>query len=203
MNLDRQIPAQQGCAFILKTHQLLKVTDIAGEQVADLFCYDLHSPSDVLSSGRSIDYNDTIRFTTGHLLYAHSGNPMLEIMEDRCGTHDFLVTPCSLQMFKMLDPEVREHPSCEQNLINAVREFNLDPRLIATTFNIFMNIELSHTGRIKISKPLSRAGDFVVFKAHRDLVVALTACSDEGTNNGTCKPISFQILNSDQRSPAF
>ena len=68
---------------------------------------------------------------------------------------------------------------------------------ISTAFNVFMNVPVLGDGSIRISPPASRAGDFVVFKALRPLVVGLTACSDEGTNNGSCKPIHFEISKSD------
>ena len=41
--------------------------------------------------------------------------------------------------------------------------------------------------------PKSRAGDFISFRAHMDLIVALTACSHEATNAGTLKDIGYQI----------
>ena len=187
------IPAQSGVAFELGRGDLLKVIDPEGEQVADLFCFDRHDPRDSLSSGRSIDYNETIRFTRGHKLYSFQGKVMLEIVEDSCGTHDFLVTPCSLQMFKMLDPQCESHPSCQTNLARAFADFGLEEHHLGTTFNIFMNVPASQGGRIRVEAPLSRPGDSVVFRAQRDLILGLTACADEGTNRGRCKPILYEI----------
>lgn len=58
-----------------------------------------------------------------------------------------------------------------------------------------MNVSLSPLGQIAIRPPNSKAGDFVLFKALADLLVGLTACSHEETNNGVLKPIQYQILN--------
>jgi uncharacterized protein YcgI (DUF1989 family) len=189
----RLISAQSGCGFVLKRGDLLKVTDPEGEQVADLFCFDLADPRDALSSGRSIDYNDTLRFTSGNKLYSFSGNVMLEITEDTCGTHDFLVTPCSRQMFEMLEPGCGYHPSCQENLAKAFAPFGIEEHRLGTTFNTFMNVPVGEGGRVGVRPPLSKPGDFIVFRAERDLIVALTACADEGTNHGRCKPIEFEI----------
>ncbi|MBX2995828.1 MAG: urea carboxylase-associated family protein [Bdellovibrionaceae bacterium] len=190
----QRLNPQTGTAFRLRQGELLTVWDPEGEQVADLFCFEDGNPSGVLSSGRSIDYNDTIFFSKGHFLYSFAGDVMLEIVEDSCGRHDFLVTPCSLQMFRMLAKDDRiEHPSCQHNLEVNLAEFGFDPTHLGTSFNIFMNVEVDNTGRVRVSVPRSKAGDRVVFKAHRDLVVGLTACSDEGTNNGRCKPIEYEI----------
>lgn len=188
-----KLAPQTGVAFGVLRGQEIRVMDPEGQQVADLFCVDAQNRADALSSGRSIDYNETVYFTTGHMLFAHSGNPMLEIIADSCGIHDFLVTPCSLQMFRMLDPKCEYHPSCEENLIRAFAPFAISPMVITTTFNIFMNVPIRAQGKITVETPGSKAGDFVRFKAKRDLIIGLTACSDEGSNAGRCKPIEFEI----------
>ncbi|RZA04482.1 MAG: urea carboxylase-associated family protein [Proteobacteria bacterium] len=188
------IAPQTGAGFRLKKGERLRVTDPNGEQVSDLFCFS-DGPAPVpLSSGRSIDYADTMLFTKGHHLYSYAGIPMLEILEDSCGRHDFLVTPCSLHMFQMLGGNDEYHPSCQENLEKALSPFGLDVRQIGTTFNIFMNIPFKPDGSIRVEKPLSKAGDYILFEAKMDLIVGLTACSDEGTNNGSCKPISYEII---------
>lgn len=187
-----RIAPQTGVGFELRKGDRLKVIDPKGQQVADLFCFTKGSPPAPLSSGRSIDYADTVLFTKGHQLYSRDGYPVLRILEDTCGRHDFLVTPCSLQMFRMLGHE-GYHPSCQENLERALAGFPVDVAQIGTTFNIFMNIPISPEGKIRVETPLSRAGDYVVLEALADLYVGLTACSDEGTNGGTCKEIEFEI----------
>lgn len=190
------IKPQTGCAFRLLQGQLLKVIDPEGEQVADLFCSDSTDPEDTLSAGRTMDYNESVRLEPGFFLYAHSGNKLLEVMEDSSpGVHDLLVTPCSLQMFQMMNKNTDYHPSCLENLAKNLASFGLREKQITSTLNIFMNIDLNEAGRLKVIAPRSKPKDFILFKAHRDLIVGLTACSDEGTNNGSCKMIHYEILN--------
>jgi uncharacterized protein YcgI (DUF1989 family) len=57
-----------------------------------------------------------------------------------------------------------------------------------------MNVAVRETGKIQILPPESRPGDRIVFEAQCDLLVALTACSHEGTNSGVCKPIHYRIF---------
>lgn len=193
--MARQFLAPQtGKAFKLKNGQHLKVIDPNGQQVSDLFCFDVESPSDVLSAGRTIDYNDTIYIKPGHFLYSNAGKPMFEVLEDTCGRHDLLVTPCSLQMFQMVAKNNDYHPSCHENLSKALSEYGVTADDITSTFNIFMNITVApESGRISIEAPLSKAEDYILLRACRDLVVGLTACSDEGTNNGRCKSIEYEV----------
>ncbi|WP_413557508.1 DUF1989 domain-containing protein [Bdellovibrio sp. HCB209] len=187
------ISAQSGTSFVIRKNQFFKVIDPFGEQVADLFCFNAHDPSESLSSGRSIDYNDQIYLTKGHLLYSQRSNPLLEIIDDTCGRHDFLMTPCSLKMFQIVAGNNEHHPSCHENLSNAFSDFGINPDHISTTFNIFMNVTVNQDGQLKILSPKSKAGDYIVFKALTDLIVGITACSHEETNNGSLKPIQFEI----------
>lgn len=196
------INAQSGTSFRLHSGEDLTVLSPTGAQVADLFCFSCDRPSDALSSGRSIDYNETVCFTKGHTLFSNAGVPLLEIIEDLCGRHDFLVTPCSLQMFHMLSKTTDYHPSCHENLREAFAKFERPPELISTTFNIFMNYEIDHNGTIHLRPPLNKPGDFVVFRAREDLIVGLTACADQATNGGFCKPIEYLISNSEGHETA-
>lgn len=191
--MRKTLGAQTGAAFQMMKGDQLEVIDLHGEQVSDLFCFSAEEPHDALSSGRTIDYNETIRLTTGHRLFANSGKVMMTIVEDSGGSHDFLVTPCSLQMFQMISGTDDYHPSCQENLAKAFAEFGISESAITTTFNVFMNVPVDDSGRIRVLPPSSRAGDRVVFRAEMDLLVGLTACSDEGTNNGRCKPIAYEI----------
>ncbi|MBC7370080.1 MAG: urea carboxylase-associated family protein [Bdellovibrionaceae bacterium] len=188
-----RIDIQKGVCFPLLKGQVLKVIDPYGEQVSDLFCFNLHDNAESLSAGRSIDYNDTIYLTTGHKLYSNRSNVLLEILEDRCGRHDFLMTPCSLKMFQIVAQSEDYHPSCHENLALNFAAHKITPDQISTTFNIFMNVQVAAAGEIKIERPLSKSGDFILLKAHTDLLVGLTACSHEETNGGTLKPIDFEI----------
>src|SRR4051794_36668592 len=55
---------QTGTGFIVRAGELLTVTDPRGEQVSDLVSFAHDDPSEWLSSGRTIDYANTIYLTT-------------------------------------------------------------------------------------------------------------------------------------------
>lgn len=192
---------QTGTAFVLKAGMKLKVVDYFGAQVSDLFCFSENDQGEWLSSGRSIDYNDTLFLSTGHLLYSNRSGTMLKIVEDTCGRHDFLMPPCSLQMFRIVAGDAAYHPSCHENLALGFEKFGIHADEIATTFNIFMNVSVDPEGKIGILPPLSRAGDFIVFEAMMDLVVGLTGCAHEGSNAGTCKAVHYEISGPPSVSP--
>jgi uncharacterized protein len=188
-----RIEPQSGTAFVLHRGETLRVIDPCGEQVADLVAYAADDRSEWLSSGRSIDYNDTIFFSSGHSLYSNRSNVMLEIVADTVGRHDFLYTPCSADTFRIIYGHDGAHPSCFENLARALAPFGIAADAIPTTFNIFMHVDVASDGRLKVLPPRSRPHDMIAFVAAMDLVVGLTACSAEMSNNYRFKPIDFEI----------
>ena len=118
---------------------------------------------------------------------------MLTIVEDTVGRHDFLLTPCSPEMFKILYKVDGHHPSCFENLERNLAPFGITGDQIPTTFNIFMNVAVTSVGALSVDPPLSRAGDSMTMRAEMDLVVGLTACSAEMSNNYRFKPIDIEV----------
>ena len=194
MTLTRLAP-QTGTAFLLRAGQRLTGVDPTGEQVSDFFAVMDDDREEWLSSGRTIDYANSTAVTTGSVLYSNRSRPMATVVEDTCGHHDLLLTPCSQQTFDLLYPEFEGayHPSCFENLATNMASFGVDPDRISTTLNIFMNVWNERDGELHIDPPTSRPGDRFVLRAEADLVVGLTACSAEKSNNGVCKPIDFRI----------
>lgn len=188
-----RLEPQTGTAFELKAGQSLRVIDLEGEQVSDLTAFARADPSEWLSSGRSIDYANTIYLTKGHILYSNRSRPMFTIVEDEVGRHDFLLTPCSRETFEIIYKNTKPHPSCFENLWRNLEEFGIAPDVIPTTFNIFMNVEVSSDGTLSILPPRSKAGESITLRAEMDLIVGLTACSAELSNNGSFKPIGYEI----------
>ncbi len=191
--LINEIPPQSGTAFRLQTGDVLRVIDPRGEQVADLTAFSAENPRESLSSGRTIDYAETIYLTGGHTLYSNRSRPMFVIVRDDVGRHDFLLTPCSSEMFALTYGHEGEHPNCFDNLAVPLAAHGIDPDAIPTTFNIFMNVEIDPAGRIAVRPPRSRAGDCIELRAEMDLIVGLTACSAELSNNYAFKPIWYTI----------
>ena len=188
------IPPRSGTAFILKEGQRLIVVDVEGEQVSDLICYNLHDKSEYLSSGRTIDYAETIYLTKGHQFYSNRSNVMFRMVEDTVGKHDFLLTPCSAEMFRIIYGDTDPHRGCFGNLCAALKDYGITPDAIPTCFNIFMNVPVDgNTGKVRVLPPLSKAGDHVVLEAQMDLIVGMTSCSAGMSNNYSYKPIGYRI----------
>lgn len=82
-----RIAPRSGVAFRLKQGEYLDVIDPDGGQVSDLLAFNSADVREVLSNGRTFDYEETIRLSEGHRLWSNRSNPMLTIVEDTVGSH--------------------------------------------------------------------------------------------------------------------
>lgn len=189
-----RLPPQTGRAFEIQRGQLLRIIDPQGEQVSDLISFAREDTAEWLSSGRTIDYANTIYLTTGHTLYSNRSRPMWTVVEDTVGRHDFLLTPCSPDTFRIIYGDTSPHPSCFANLAEHLAPFGIAPDAIPTTLNVFMNVMVAADGELTIGPPLSKAGDYLLLRAEMNQIVGVTACSAELSNNGSFKPIDVEVI---------
>jgi len=173
--------------------QIIRVIDVAGGQVSDLVCFARQDIEEYLASGRTIDYNEKLFLSIGDILYSNHSNPMLAIIDDPVGKHDFLFAPCSSEMFRLTYGKTEPHPNCLDNLSSALSQYGVKAFQIPTPFNIFMNVEVSTSGKIRVRPPLSKAGDYIDLRAEMDLIVGVTACAAGKCNNYRCTPIAVEV----------
>lgn len=192
--MRRAISPRSGVAFTLQAGETLRVIDPEGEQVGDLLAFNKQDIREAISSGRTFDYASRIYLTKGDPLYSNRSNVMLRIVDDTVGRHDFLLTPCSKEMFRILYGDADPHQGCFGNLAAALEPYGIAADTLPTAFNCFMNVPVDGaTGEIKVLPPLSKPGDSIAFLAEMDLIVGLTACSAGQSNNFSYKPIHYEI----------
>ena len=190
-----RIEPRSATAFIINKGQHLRIEDIEGEQVADLACFNAHDIREYISSGRTLDYEESIFLTTGNRVFSNRSNVMLQIVEDTVGRHDFLLTPCSADTFRLIYGHEQPHRGCHGNLAEVLLPYGIQPDDIPVCFNVFMNVSVDgETGKIGVHPPKSKAGDHILLRAEMDLIIGLTACSAEMSNNYSFKPIGYSII---------
>ncbi len=80
-----RIDPQSGTAFTIKQGQIIRIIDVEGEQVSDLFCFAKDGVEEHLSSGHTTDYNGKLFLSKGDTLYSNRSNPMFTIVADQVG----------------------------------------------------------------------------------------------------------------------
>ena len=191
--MTERISPRSGAAFKLAKGATLCVIDPEGGQVSDLLAFSAADPREVISNGRTFDYEETIRLTTGNRLWSNRSNALIEIIEDSCGLHDFLLTPCSEATFRHFYADKPVHRGCFGNLAEALAPYGIEADAIPVAFNLFMNVPVDGEGKIRVLPPTTKAGDFIRLRALTDLIVGLTACSAYDSCGGSFKPIDYRI----------
>lgn len=191
--LRGRIPPRSGVALRLAQGDILTVIDPEGGQVSDMLAVAAEDPREVLSNGRTLDYEETLRLGEGSRLWSNRSRVMLTIVEDTSPHHDFLLTPCSEGTFRHFYPDKPVHRGCFGNLAEALAPHGVEPDAIPVAFNIFMNVTVAADGRFAVLPPQTKPGDFTRFRAEMDLVVGLTACSAYASNGGSFKPIDYEV----------
>src|SRR4051794_21263716 len=174
------IPKQSGRAFVVHTNEFVSVIDPEGAQVADLVCFSYPDLTLRSSTDQTRDVARTLYISTGHQLFALSGEPLITIVHDEVGRHDLLYAWCRPEMYQRIYGQ-SQHPNCRDNLLGALQSFGVDSGMLPMPFNIFQHVVIHSDGRMEVREPLSKPGDRIVLRAERELLVAVSACSVDGS----------------------
>ena len=183
MSTERQmvsqvhIPRQTGGGVEVRTGQRVKIIDIQGKQIGDLFAFVLDSPDEYLSPGHTRRKIESIYPVLNKPFYSNKRNPLLLLEEDTAGVHDLLSPACDYYLYKDMDLG-DDHPSCRGNLVATLKRLNFTPSSLPDPHNIFQNTPfVDLEGKQEWREPVTKAGDHVLLEAMKDLLVIVTACS--------------------------
>ncbi|WP_141505761.1 DUF1989 domain-containing protein [Paenibacillus luteus] len=189
------IPATQGVGFRLKQGEVVRVTDVEGEQVADFVAYQAGDFTERLDPGVTMDALHTMNIQPNDVLYSNKYRPMLTIIRDTVGRHDFINSACRPEMYEVLYNK-KNHASCYQNINEALQPFQIPVPDQHYPFNLFMNTVIQASGKISVERPHSKPGDYIELRAEMDLIIAISACPcEESVCNGyKCTDIEAEII---------
>ncbi|TLS38946.1 DUF1989 domain-containing protein [Pseudalkalibacillus caeni] len=172
------IPPYEGRSTLVRKGEELIVIDVEGKQVGDFVCFNYNDPKEHVSPVHMRASLSSIRIKPGDMLYSNIRRPLMQLMADTVGKHDFFFPACDYYRYKV-DFNVDDHPNCHDNIEKALKKYDVYPAVIPDPINLFMNNVLDDLGDYKIEEPLSKPGDYVRFKALEDVVVACTTCSQD------------------------
>lgn len=189
--MEYLVDACTGRAFEMRSGECITIEDIEGGQVVDFFAVDAINHQEMLSTGVTIDCNESLRVSVGDALYTNLYRVMFRILDDDVGEHDLLHPCCRKEMYHFFYRSGPGHSNCLDNINAALGAFGVPVQPIIHPFNIFMRTLIHTDGRISVEEPLSRAGDRIRLQAQMDCIVGIAACSvsESMCNAGRCTPI--------------
>lgn len=99
MKKEYTIKACSGKKIEVKKNQLITIIDIEGSQVVDFFAEVCKNPDEFLSTGVTIDCNESLKLKIGDIIYTNLYQPMFEILADDVKEHDLLHPCCRPEMY--------------------------------------------------------------------------------------------------------
>jgi uncharacterized protein len=196
------IPPASARAFELPTGWTMRVIDVGGSQVGDLFCVAREDPRERLSQSRTRVYLERITLRPGDAIWSTRDRPLLVLLEDSVGVHDLLFCGCSAFVFE----HILDRPGktgCLDHLAGALAPFGVEQDAVEAPLDLFMATAVTPDGALTIERSPSRPGDSVLLRAETDLVVGLAACADDVTpcNGGRCGPLVVDIAPPERGDP--
>ena len=181
MSREYIIPACSGMKIDVKQGQSITVIDIEGGQVVDFFAEVNGNVNEFLSTGVTIDCNESLKLNVGDIIYTNLYRPMIKVITDDVGEHDLLHPCCRPEMYDFFYHNGEEHPNCFDN-INRVLD---EQRAVIVPVNLFMHTKISTNGSISE----------IVLKALMDITLGVAACSvsESKCNRGTCSPVKIVV----------
>ena len=197
----RHIRPGQGQAVEVKTGQLLQIQTLQGKQVADFVAFTQGDTEEFLSTSVTRAANATIVPKLGMMLYSNRRQPMFEIVEDTVGRHDMLYACCDPVRYEMLGAP--GHASCREALTEALGGYGIGHDRIPSPINWFMNVAILQRGELEIREPLAEKDDYVVLRALKDVVAAVSACPQDlvPTNGSNPTDLSVRVYRDEPLPP--
>jgi len=172
------VPAAHARAFEARAGEYILVEDVAGRQIGDFVAFNADQPDEWLSPSHTRVALMSMRLKPGDLLVSSRRRPMLEVVADTVGVHDFSVPACDPSRYELFFG-ITGHRNCQENLAEALAPHGVDPVQIRDPFNLFQNSPTSAAGALSLAEPVSKAGDRIVFRALVSLVGAVSACPQD------------------------
>ena len=166
--LEREatVAAASGRATHIEPGQLLKVVDVEGGQIADLFFFNPSDPADFFSPAHTRVALEQHDLVVGESIHNNKRQPIAMVEEDTVGVHDMLLPACSSHQY-LREYGLADHANCRANLFQALGEYFLRPVVVPDALHLFQRTEIAEDGTLTTSGAASKAGDYVVFRALR------------------------------------
>jgi len=188
------VPAQSGRAVSVRRGEVVQVVDIEGHQVGDLWAVDAADHGRWLSVSHTRDRCERLFPAVGGVFCDQRGEPVLELAGDTSpGVHDMFFPACDRWLYE--SRSLAGHPNCRDNFLAAAASAGIVLPVVPDPVNLFQNSGPRPDGTLAIGVAASSPGDAVAFRARRDLVVIVTACSVDypPLNQGHCSPLRIEI----------
>ncbi|WP_436975814.1 DUF1989 domain-containing protein [Nonomuraea angiospora] len=191
------VPATEGRAVKVRTGQRVRVTDLEGGQVGDVFAFAADDVNEHLSASHTRAATSRLFPAIGEPFVTDRRRPILTLVEDTSpGWHDMLIAACDPARYRALGVP-GFHASCADNLAKSMAGLGLAIPVTPQPVNVFMRIPVADDGRLSWLSSISRPNDAITLEAAMDCVFVVSACPQDlvGINGHEPTPLAIDLLN--------
>jgi aminomethyltransferase len=181
--LDFRVEKASARSYEVRAGEYIQIIDVHGKQCSDFLAFGAAK----LQHGAERGLDATVTRTLMGNAYPQPGlygkfydldmQPLVEVIRDTVGRHDTFALACQAKYYE--DLGYPGHVNCTDNFNGALERFTVAPRKGWEALNFFYNTAFDCNLQLVSDEPWSRPGDYVLLKAHTDLVCASSACPDD------------------------
>ncbi len=184
-------------AYEVKKGDFIQVIDLYGRQCSDFMAFD----SAKLQNNKEFMIDPTTTRSIVGGAYPMPGlfakyfdkdqDAIVEVIQDTIGRHDTFGNACTLKSYE--DQGYFGHINCSDNYNTQLDPFGVEKRNAWQAINLFFNTSIDATNVLFSDMPWSRAGDYVLFQAQKDLVCVSSACPDDIDPSNDWNPTDIYV----------
>jgi len=175
--LDEFVEARGPWSAVVAAGDVLTIVDLEGNQAVDCLLYAAADTTVRYSAAATIAAQQSIVLTTGSVLRADTGTPLMTVVADEVGVHDTIGGACSQESNTLrYGQHTREQHACVENFLIEGSRWGLGKRDLVSNINWFMNVPVDPDGALGIVDGLSAPGKRVALKAVVDTLVLVSNC---------------------------
>lgn len=175
--LDEFVEARGPWSAVVASGDVLTIVDLEGNQAVDCLLYAAGDSTVRYSAAATIATQQSIVLTTGSVLRADTGVPLMTVVADEVGVHDTIGGACSQESNTLrYGQHTREQHACVENFLIEGSRWGLGKRDLVSNINWFMNVPVDPDGALGIVDGLSAPGKRVALKAEVDTLVLVSNC---------------------------
>lgn len=175
--LDGYVEARGPWSAVVAAGDVLTIVDLEGNQAVDCLLYAADDTTVRYSAAATVAQQRSIVLTTGSVLRADTGRPLMTVVADEVGVHDTIGGACSQESNTLrYGQHTREQHACVENFLIEGSRWGLDKRDLVSNINWFMNVPVDPDGALGIVDGLSAPGKRVALRADVDTLVLVSNC---------------------------
>jgi uncharacterized protein YcgI (DUF1989 family) len=186
------IPAGHARMWRMRAGERARIAQTEGHQVGDLIAFNAADLTEFLSPSHTRRCLASIRLALGASLFTNHREPILDLVEDTVGVHDFMAAACDPYRYRR-DFGVEDHRSCRMNFVEALAPLDIPAWRVPDPVNLFQHSPVLPDGRYLSAPSPAKAGDHVALLARMDLVAACSACPQDLAPTNAGRPTDLRV----------